>query len=397
MAGGIVTFEAKDILWFADDKNAVCPKVNNGELLYDLDEFGETATLTPTGIGDAEYDTSGRMVIGSEVMSFNRSGDVLTITGRALGGTELSDHSSGASVQQTFYVSNRRIDFVCRDLLRDYAEVPSAVIPFSDWNEEAIRWGSNLLLTCEVTKPTGVNKLLTEISQLGSTIYWNSQKQEVGFKINRPPDEDTIYEVTDDTNIREISIDDRDDERLTDIYFYTDIKSSTSSADDGDSYRRARGVVDVDARSENEFNDSKIRQVYMRWLGTGNDTLISIIGKRLLNRFRWSPSFYTFRITYDPDMELTDVIRVNSQINQDVTGLNEEKLMQIVSIRYDKPKHEMVVVAQTYQFDKTYGLIAPNSTPYYTSASDEEKGKYLFFCDPVTGLMSDGSEPNVFA
>lgn len=395
--GETASFEAKDILTLLDDKNAVCPAVNNGELSADLTDGGTSFTLLPTGIGDEEYETSGRIIIGSEIMSFTRSGDVMTITERGLSGTEVSSHSEGDSVQQTFRVDDRRIEKVIRDIIRDFGNVPSGFIPFSEWTAEADRWAPSLNLTAEITKPTGVNKLITEIVQLGVSVWWNRQEQEVGFKVNRPPDEDTVFDFNDQANIRSIEIDDRDDKRLTDIYFYSDIKSPIERPDDGDSYKRARGIVDADARSANEFNDSKIRQVYIRWLGAGNDSLIRIIGKRLLNRFRWSPSFYTFRVTYDPDLELTDVIRVNSRIHQDETGENQNKLMQAVSIRYDKPKHEMVVTAQTYQFDQKYAKIAPNSTPVYTSASDSEKLNYAFFADDVTGKLSDGSDPYVFS
>lgn len=391
------TFEAKDILSLADDNSAVCPVANNGELVADIGTGLDPFTLTPTGIGDLEYETSGRVIIGSEIMSFTRSGDVMTPTERGLNNTEVATHAAGDAVQQTFYVENRRIEKVIRDLLRDYGNVPSGFIPFADWTDEADRWAASLDLTTEITKPTGVNSLVSEIVQLGVSVWWNRQTQRVGFKVNRPPDEDTVYDFNDQANIKSIEIDDRDDKRLTDIYFYSEIKSPIVSATSGDSYKRVRGIVDIDARSANEFNDSKIRQIYMRWLGAGNDSLIRVVGKRLLNRFRWSPAFYSFRVTYDPDLELTDVIRVNSRIHQDATGANEDKLMQAVSIRYDKPKHEMVVTAMAYLFNQKYALIAPNSTPVYTSATDADKEKYAFFADSVTGKLSDGSDPYVFS
>ena len=397
VAGETCTFEAKDILSLSDDDSAVCPVANNGELASDIGTGFEPFTILPTGIGNDEYETEGRIIIGSEIMSFTRSGDTFTPTGRGLNNTEVSAHSAEDAVQQTFYVENRRIEKVIRDLLRDYGNVPASFIPFSDWSAEADRWAGTLRLNAEITKPTGVNTLVSEILQLGVSVWWNRQAQEVGFKVNRPPDEDTVFDFNDQANIRSIEIDDRDDKRLTDIYTYTEIKSPISSATSGDSYKRVRGIVDLDARSANEFNDSKIRQIYMRWLGAGNDSLIRIIGKRLLNRFRWSPAFYTFRVTYDPDLELTDVIRVNSRIHQDPTGLNEDKLMQVVSIKYDKPKHEMVVTAMAYLFDQKYALIAPNSTPVYTSATPDQKSKYAFFADDVTRKLSDGADPYVFS
>ncbi|MCP4493642.1 MAG: hypothetical protein GY820_41025 [Gammaproteobacteria bacterium] len=396
VSGNQASFEAKDILTLADDKSATCPIANTGELVADITDTDTEFTLTPTGIGNSEYEASGRIIIGSEIMSFTRSGDVMTITGRGLSNTDVSSHSSGDSVQQTFRVDSERIDDVVKALLEDYAGIDPAFIPFTDWQAEVTRWAASLKLTAEITKPTGVNSLLSEIAPIGVSIWWNRQTQEIGLKINRPPDEDTVFDFNDQANIKSIDVDDRDDKRLTQIGIYSDIMSPTISATEGDSYNRLRQIVDIDAQSDNEFGDTRIRQIYIRWLGAGNDSTIRIIGKRLINRFRWSPSFYKFTVTYDPDLELTDVIRVNSRVHQDETGANLDKLMQAVSIKYDKPKHEMTVTAQVYQFDQKYALIAPNATPVYTISSDAERGRYAFFADDTTEKMSDGSEPYVF-
>lgn len=390
-----VSFEAKDILALANDDSATVPIANSGELLNDIGEDDLEIELSPEGVGDDEYEASGRINIGDEILSFDRSGDILTITGRGLSGTEISSHSAGDNVQQTFYVDDVRFDRVVRNIIRDYADVPSEFIPFSDWVDEADRWSSSLRLSFEIVEPTGCNTVLSSMCQLGFSIWWNRQTQKVGLKVNRPPDEDNIFTFSDDKNIKSISIDDRDDERLTQIGIYTGLRDPISDHDSADSYTRLRQIVDVDSESEFEFNDSKIRKIMIPWLGDGSSNSTRIIGKRLLNRFKWSPSFYTMTVTYDPDIELTDVIRVNSRIHQDETGANSDKLMQAVSIKYDKPKHEMTVTAQTYQYDQRYGLIAPNDVPDYNSATDEQKEAYIFLVDDTTELLPDGSEPCV--
>ena len=73
------------------------------------------------------------------------------------------------------------------------------------------------------------------------------------------------------------------------------------------------------------------------------------MGKRLINRFRWSPSRYKFTIRDDQDIHLTDVVRVTSRINQDVTGLSEPKLMQVIKRTVDKPKFQITIEAQSYR------------------------------------------------
>lgn len=392
---GEVTFEAKDILALADDQRVTAPIANNGQLKDDIDEQEMSFTIEPENIGDIEYPASGRAAIGNEIITYTRSGDVFTITERGVAGTEIGSHRAGASVQEVFYVNNMRADDVLYTLLVDYAKLSPSYIDKPAWEDEFDRWGEDMYLTGYVVKPTGVSKLISEIVQLGLSVWWDAKNQKVGVKLNRPPDQDRIFLFTDDRNIKQIDIEDRDDSRFTQVGYYSDIINPTGDVNDGSNYNRLRQLVDLEAQSDDEFGDTRIQRIYTRWLGDGNDDLIRILGIRFLNRFRWAPSYYKFRVTYDPDLGLTDVVRVNSRVHQDATGENLNKLMQVVSIVHDKPKHEMVVTAQAYQFDQRYGLIAPNDMPDYTSASPEQRNKYAFFADN-DAKMSNGDYANVF-
>lgn len=390
-AGGTATFEVKDILYLADNDKALAPVASGGSLLGAIPIGYTQFELTPEHIGTT-YPASGRAVIGSEMVNYTRSGDVITLVARGIKGTTESAHSAGDSFQEVFYKSDERIDDVIYDLLVNYAGVDPAFIPVAKWEEEITRWAVSLRLTVDVTKPTGVNKLIGELAILGLSIWWDSELQEIGLKVNRPPDEDTIFDVNDNRNIKAISIDDRDDDRLTQVGFYSAIINPTSSETDGGNYARLRQIVDVDAQSDNEFADTRVKQIYTRWLGQGNESLVRILGKRLLNRFRWSPTRYTFTIADDQNIRLTDVIKVNSRIAQDEHGDNIDKLMQAITIKRSKPKHEMVITAQTYQFDKRYGFIADNGRGVYTVSSASEQNRGVYFCDNTTLKMSNGDD-----
>ena len=387
--GNTTTFEAKDILHLADNEKALAPITSDGELLAAIDTVQTELTLTPENIGGT-YPASGRAVIGREMVDYTRVGDVVTITERGVAGTEITSHSIGDTFQTVFTKTIERVDDVIYDLLVNYANVDAAFIPVAKWEAEITRWASSMRLTVNIPKPTGVNKLIGELAVLGLSVWWDSELQEIGLKINRPPDEDSIFEVSDNRNIKDISISDRDDDRLTQVGFYSVISDPTENPVDGNSYSRLRQIVDLDAQSDNEFSDVKVRQIYTRWLGDGNESLIRILGKRLLNRFRWSPARYTFTLADDQDIRLTDVIRVNSRIAQDVTGLNIDRLMQAIMVKRTKAKHEMVVTAQTYQFDQRYGFIAENTRLDYTSSSASEQVRGVYFADDVTLKMSNG-------
>ncbi|MGI9159852.1 MAG: LamG domain-containing protein [Saprospiraceae bacterium] len=70
---GLFTLVAKDVLKLADNDRAQAPVPSNGSLLADITSAATTATLTPTGIGDAEYATSGYVTLaGKEVAAFTR-------------------------------------------------------------------------------------------------------------------------------------------------------------------------------------------------------------------------------------------------------------------------------------------------------------------------------------
>ena len=214
--------------------------------------------------------------------------------------------------------------------------------------------------------------------------------------MNRPPDEDTVYDLSDNRNIKSIEIEDNDDKRITQVGYYHGLVNPTKSATDPDNYTRLRQIVDVDAQSANEFGDSRIKQIFARWLGAGDDNTIRVLGVQMINRFRWSPSRYIMTVNDDQGIKLADVVRVDSRIHQDDTGKNLSTLMQVIGIKRSKPRREMTIIAQTYQFDKNYGYVCENTRPVYTLSSDAQKARGAYFADDVTKKMSDGSDPYLF-
>ena len=112
-ANGIVKITAKDILKLAGDDRSVCPKPSVGKINADITNSATTATLTPTGVGALDYPASGYIRIGSEVCSFTRSGDVLTIA-RGKKGTSAVEHKLGDTVQlcKTLQVKKYKILFM---------------------------------------------------------------------------------------------------------------------------------------------------------------------------------------------------------------------------------------------------------------------------------------------
>lgn len=394
-AKGNVEIKGKDILDLADDKRAVVPKAVRGVLEADIDKVATEFTLLPAGIGDVDYPATGWGVIKSELINYTRVGDVVTIVERGVSGTSISSASAGDSFLLSFSVRRRRADLVIQDILA-IAEIDPAFIPVAKWQAEFDRWGSNLLLSADITKSEGANKLLGEIAILGISLWWDDVLQEIGLKINRPPDEDIVLDVSDNADIKAITQFDENDKRLTEVAFFSAPTDPTKVGTDGNNFSRQYYSVDQDAKSALQYDDTKVRQIFSRWLNHGNDSLVRILSKRIVNRFRDVPVTFDITIDAETDVSLTDVIRLSSRVNQDDTGNPVSRLMQCVAIKERRVGHENVITAQTYQFDQRYGLIAENTRGDYSSSSVDEIGRGFYIVDENTLKFGDGTGPYVF-
>lgn len=391
---GAVTIEAKDVLDLADNKKAVCPRQSSGVLALDMTINATSATLTPAGIGDLEYPASGKVVIGSEIMAFTRSGDVLTLTARGTDGTDAATHSAEDAVQLCYEVDRARLDDTLQDLIENYAGISSAFVPFADWQAEVTRWAPNLRLTTIIPKPTGVAQLIGELAVLGVSIWWDDVEQEIRLKMIRPPDGDTVFEVTDDNAIKAASVEDRDEDRLTRVAFFTVMIDPTRSDTDPANYRRQRLLIDLEAESALEYGGSRVRNVFCRWLNQGADAVTRIAGRRLLRRLSDAPQHFVMTLdAKDRGMSLTDVLRVTSRTFTDETGKPEVQLVQAIGIEDVRSGHDFRLTAQAYQQRGRLFYIAPNDAPNYDAATAEQRAEYGFMVDGSTLKFADNSEP----
>ena len=134
-ANGIVKITAKDILKLAGDDRSVCPKPSVGKINADITNSATTATLTPTGVGALDYPSSGYIRIGSEVCSFTRSGDVLTLV-RGLKGTSAVEHKLGDTVQLCKNIAGQKVQDIVYDLLVNFCGISASYIDMINWNAE---------------------------------------------------------------------------------------------------------------------------------------------------------------------------------------------------------------------------------------------------------------------
>lgn len=390
-----VSYEGKDVLDLAGNEKAVAPLPSKGSILADMTTGTMAVTLLPSGVGNAEYPASGLAVIGSEMVSYTRTADAITITARALAGTTLATHSAGDTFQQVLHVDNWRIDDLLEVLLRDYAKIPAGFIPkVAKWKPEVDRWLSDLRLKTHICTPTGVADLLAELSVLGFSVWWDEVAQEIGFQVSRPADEEEITPLTDDANIKAISIEDKNDERLTDIYFHSVQIDPTKSATSADNFRRLFVTTDLDAKGPRMHGDTRIRRIYCRWFNDGADGAIGVLSLRLLNRLRNAPAEATILLdAKDAALGLAGVISVKSRAVTDGIGKPTETLMQVVGRSEPDPGHEVRIMARSFQYKGRYGYCTEDTRPTYSASTDAQKARGEYAVDDLTMTFPDGTEP----
>lgn len=396
-SNGSVTIEGKDILTLADDKKALAPKPSRGKLDGAVtNAVGQSFSLTPTGV-ETEYPASGYGTIGSEVVSFTRTGATVTLTGRGLEGTVATSHSLNDTFQIALYFNNVRIDDAVYDLLVNYAKVSATYCPkVTEWTPEITRWMPSVLLKTVITKPTGVAQLIGELSDLGISIWWDEVQQKVKLIATHPIQNELITPVSDNLDIKAITQEDMDEDRITQVHFYTKQSDPTKDYKDKNNYDRINVLIDTDAESVNAYNDTKVREVFCRWLNDGADSIIRSLALRLLKRLNTPPIHYTILLDINKTaLNLADVIELDSRVSTDDTGTPVKRLVQVIRRLEKKSGHELEVETQSFLYDGKYGQIMANGSPVYSLATDTQKKLGAFFVG-ATLKFSDGSKPYSF-
>lgn len=390
--GGRVQLEAKDPISALADDRAVWPPVSPGVLAAAITAGDLAATLSPAGIGDAEYPASGRAKVGSEILSYTRAGDAITITGRGVANTTAAAHEAGDTFQHVEWVNEERLDdFVYR--VASTVLAPAHLPKATKWTPAISRWMPSIRLQTHIA-PTGISKLLGSLSVLGVSIFWEDVAQEMALVPDRPVDNDTIYTLTDRDHIKAAKIEDRNGDRLTELYFWTVQIDPTKGNDDKGNFRRTSLFADLDAKDDRAFGDTRLRHVVCRWFDNGSDIVVGTLGKRLLSRFVNAPRRLV--LTVDPKdrtIPLAAVVEVTTRLLQDETGASNPQFWQVISREPSGPGGDVELVLQAYTFGPRYAYATEDTRPTYLASTRAQRLRGMYACDPVTLKMSNGDDP----
>lgn len=392
-------FKGRDILDVAGNDRALCPKPSNGKLTLDISDVDTSITLTPTGIGDDEYSASGVGCIGSEIVTFTRSGDVVTLTARGTEGTTAASHNALDTFQQAA-VFNDRADLVLNDILTNYAPVPTSYIPLSEWEDEMLLGSPSLVLKATLPKPELVSKLVPEIAMLGLSVFLKDGGSSIGLRTNRPVAlSDVTWEITDDDLLPGgITAKAKDDARLTEVLFESVQIDPTKGTSDGN-FQRGQYTVDGDAKNPNAYGDSRLKVAKVRWINQGDDVRMRAITLRYLARFVTAPRIVeaVVRKSKYGAAGLTDIAYVTTNQETDTIGRAVRQAYQIIGKKRESTSTVRLTL-QRFAQTKRYIRFMPaaTSTPLYDDATAYERANGFYFVAAANPKFSDGSGPYYF-
>lgn len=352
---GAFTIEAKDIFKQLDGDRAMAPEISNGYLVADITASSTTFTLSPSGIGNEEYESSGYLAIGGkEIVAFTRSGDVVTVTGgtagRAQFNTTAQIHKAQDRVQTVLYIFGEDAADIISTLMTDYADVPSEYIPIDEWRTETEGF-LGTVYTAVIAEPTPVRKLVDElIEQAALNVWWDDIAELVRLAVLRAILTNAAL-FDEDNTCRDVplSISEQPDKRVSQVWTYYGLINPLRKVDEPDNYRSTQVTVAGEAETNN--GSSAIRVVKSRWIAQFGRATAETLNNKLLARFRNAPrkfGFATQRYS-DSDVELGRGYNIGSPIFQDATGARVNVPVQVT--RLVPAPHRFMVECEEMRFE----------------------------------------------
>jgi hypothetical protein len=333
-ADGQVTIIAKDPLKLADGDRAQAPGLSRGYLQAAITDASASLTLAPGGVG-AEYPASGFAAIGgAEIVSYTRSGDVLTIT-RAQLGTTAQAHEPEDRVQVVLqYVGGDPADII-RDLLVTYAGVDQSYIDLTDWKAETAAYLGRVF-SANIAEPTDVNKLISElIEQAALAIWWDEIARKIKLRVLRQISTDAATFTTETITEGSFSLREQPNKRVSQVWFFYGQRNPLKKLDEEENYRSV--AVGIDADAEADYGTPAIKKIFSRWVAAFGRSSAERSNDVILGRYRDPPRRFQWQLFRD---QASDVVAGSGyQVEwwnlQDTDGLVSPVPIQITRMAPD--------------------------------------------------------------
>lgn len=398
---GKISIVAKDPLKLADRQKSQVPVLTVGELNADIDAVQTTITVFRALLSD--YPVSGTLRIDDELITYTGRTNIGTVddviiqfTGitRGSDGSQADIHDTDSNVQLCLRYTDEKVWDVVYDLLTTYANIPATYIPYADWVAEGEVWLPQFNVTTLITQPTGVADLLYELmEQVLFYIWWDERDQEIKLRAIRPII-GTAPVFTDESNIIENSVSFSTDpkNRVSQVWVYYNPRNRAEDVDNSANYQQIELRADLDAESDNQYGESRIRKIYARWIQ--NNAQAINLAARLLGASFNNPKYIKIRVdAKDRAIWTADIVDIYNRNIVNFNGEQELERYQILSVNEVVSGETIEYEMQKFLFRGTrFGFYMLPDAPLYVDATPEQiAGQSGWFSDNL-GLMPDGSE-----
>lgn len=338
---GEVSISCKDYFSLVENRKSVAPFPSKGRLSASLTTGATSATMLPAGIGNLDYPASGYVRIGSEIMAFTRSGDVLTLT-RAQYGTDADTHDSEDTIQLCLEYLTQRPEVITHNLLTVYSEVPSSMIDLAAWTVAAspiLNLYSRL-----ITEPTPVAELIGQLAQeAGFTVWPDVFTRTIQFKALAAST--PLFTLTDNTWIvqRSLSHQRADSKRISQVWVYFGIIDPTKGLEEDSNFRSKAISIDSSAELPEKYGIPAVHKVYSGWISQFGRSVALGVGSRLLQMFVDPPIEARHKIPArrQNELGLAQLYSVRTASIQDADGSTSTITVSPVRISFDDKEAEV--------------------------------------------------------
>ena len=398
-----VQIKVLDPLRLADDQRALCPPpfalslrdaINDtqttGIVVIGLEDeintmFGNTGSTKYSRFDDEIIAYTGVTDLGDN--EFELTGVI-----RAQLGTVADSHDVDQQVGRVAHWDDEPVYKIAENLLANFTRVDMGFVPLADWEDEQLDFLGAYSFTGTVAEPTPVIDLLGEISEQSlSYFYWDERAQLIKFKALRPPTETPVF-INDRNHIKagsaQLTVD--PEQRISRVVVYYGKRNPTEREDEISNYRRIEVRVDADA--ERQYDQSRTRTLFSRWLQS--QILAQDFTFRILSRYRDSPRFLTLRLdAKDRSLWTADPVDVETRLIQDETGDTPTVRWQVISADEIDSGTTVQYNLQTLEFFGRFAFwMADNAPDFLDLPPDQRDEPGVGFWADTDGLMPDGSD-----
>ncbi|MCK1541452.1 hypothetical protein IVB12_05525, partial [Bradyrhizobium sp. 179] len=392
---GKFTIIAKDVLKLADGDRAQAPHLTNGFLGADITAAATSASMLPTGIGDAEYPTAGYICIGgNEVVAFTRTGDALTLTRGQLG-TTATTHKAQDRCQGVLRYSGMDAANILYDLLTGYADVPASYVDLAQWQAETTTFLGNVY-TAVICEPTSVATLASElIEQAALAVWWDDEAEKIKLQVLRAITTDAQTFTPSNTLKGTLQLKDQPDKRISRVQVYFGQKDPTKPLSNLDNYRSTS--LSIDDEAEEDYGTPAIKTITSRWIPEAGRSIADRLGAVQLGRYRDPPRQVQFQLQRDAETDASLGIgyRVEAQCVQDATGAQSNIPIQITRLnpgpdKFSIEAEEMLWTAPATDTGTRYVIFDANNANINLRSSHDSIYPVALPGDVVNCIINSG-------